>query len=1383
MARVNTRRITENPKVKIDNFSGGMEYNNHSRDKRNNRVKFIKNLEITDDGKLELRKPMIPYLDFNGDVATPLFTEDKEIIKTFFYPSLNNSIKFIWLTRTKDDVLRLETKTLQGRIIDSIIPSYIKLNNILDYTYLSYADALYIKFKNGIIKVRVTDFNGIEISTIDEYNPTTEELTNVGINLFNKDPFTLKDALTNNTASKISGLIWAKKNGNLFEPIYNIKRTDTLFLKARLEVSIPQLENEVKAFDADRTLEVMTPSEANDPSNINKVQIAMPRWVWYKHKVTIPIDVENKDKNNYFHSVFMPMFLTDIDNVLSKITDTTLKNRVVELRQKMFKNGWDKLYTTNKLYVGQSNPDDEEYILKIHYENGYNTSQTILKGDELNSKIKHFRVKTHTQTKQRPSTDKYGWYDKAPTTADMKKVIDVEEDTILSLSNYDARYPTAAHSQQGVSNAVDVFELELINPTEIITSVAFQMADWGPRSFDVSKIAGSDTGKIIDRLGHKMNWAPHSKFTETITAKKGISISEKDIERTHHGYKYKEAIANDYDSISVTLITPDDIDLMVCRNNKFLDAGGNNHILEIDTYHKFSGIRSGSDINYFWQSSHSNDTDDAITPRNLNLVLGNINDSKYPNNTRYQDGMWYQRPPSEPEDWAEFRVDKITPGDTSYTSWLASSIDEWRLTLLGGNLDKKYIPVECKIPEIINESSGVRVSPKSYKFFIPNTVNNYSVGALPFTPLAGLDNSTGIDGWVQFSTNVYTGLIVSIIQNSKPNDEIARGAIIKYSSATETPIKFNWDLKNSEYLFSYWEKLGVYGYTPKPGVNLPYNLITLTTESSDNYFPNTNILDVYSNDNHLVTQVLPWKNNLLAFTESSTTMFIGRDASRKEVISTIYGLSQFNRNTAKVVSNSVVMKSGHDVIAFVPAPGTDNASSLNIRPISQQISPYIEQLDNQNPIKVYAHTYKHEYWLVYVFDKKTIILKYTWDKYAWIIHEYPVELYSMFSLDADTTLTADIHGHLYDLTNIDVEKDTSIILRSLHQEDPLTYLTGDTNTDLPGLSRDIILDASTHRVMVDSGSANPTDFLTLSKDPKALTASYVYAYDGDTVTVLIGNEEHKIRVLGIDAPEIRKYTSTIDYGKVAKQITNDVLSSATSIKVIFTGAWTYKREVGRILYQDTNGIWNDLAYTLLDAGAVRVDYISTNNHDKWYYPNNTYVNALITHENTASTAKKGIWGAPNDVIIYEHELIGDYTGIATRWGVNFYDINYELNIGDRKPSDDTMSIMADSTLLIGNNTQHNIVDQKLDIYIDNSLYRSTDFIIPANTNAIAKDSSVIPWLISESTDANKFITKITKSLYKNTETFNINIHGSTANNIYIDGIVATYTQTDRKNFR
>lgn len=95
MAKTTGRRVRDNAPATYTNFGGGMEYNDHARAKISGRVGFIENLNITDDNKLELRKPAIPYITKEGDYNMPLLGPSDTIVQVFQFPALNNPTGFI----------------------------------------------------------------------------------------------------------------------------------------------------------------------------------------------------------------------------------------------------------------------------------------------------------------------------------------------------------------------------------------------------------------------------------------------------------------------------------------------------------------------------------------------------------------------------------------------------------------------------------------------------------------------------------------------------------------------------------------------------------------------------------------------------------------------------------------------------------------------------------------------------------------------------------------------------------------------------------------------------------------------------------------------------------------------------------------------------------------------------------------------------------------------------------------------------------------------------------------------------------------------------------------------------------------------------------------
>lgn len=92
--RKDLRQRAEIRKVTFNNFSKGMEYDNFAKDPSNPRVQLIKNLNV-ENGKLELRKPAVPFMGDNGEYNMVLLRPDDVVKQVFFFPSLNNEARFV----------------------------------------------------------------------------------------------------------------------------------------------------------------------------------------------------------------------------------------------------------------------------------------------------------------------------------------------------------------------------------------------------------------------------------------------------------------------------------------------------------------------------------------------------------------------------------------------------------------------------------------------------------------------------------------------------------------------------------------------------------------------------------------------------------------------------------------------------------------------------------------------------------------------------------------------------------------------------------------------------------------------------------------------------------------------------------------------------------------------------------------------------------------------------------------------------------------------------------------------------------------------------------------------------------------------------------------
>nr|DAP02207.1 MAG TPA: nuclease-like protein [Caudoviricetes sp.] len=106
--------------------------------------------------------------------------------------------------------------------------------------------------------------------------------------------------------------------------------------------------------------------------------------------------------------------------------------------------------------------------------------------------------------------------------------------------------------------------------------------------------------------------------------------------------------------------------------------------------------------------------------------------------------------------------------------------------------------------------------------------------------------------------------------------------------------------------------------------------------------------------------------------------------------------------------------------------------------------------------------------------------------------------------------------------------------------------------------------------------------------------------DGDTITVLSGKEQTKVRLYGIDAPEKKQ-----DYGQRSKQFLASLIAGQV-VEVEPKGKDRYKRTLGIIYYKGQN----------IDAQMVLNGYA-------WAYVK--YSRIYVDQEKTARENKRGLW--------------------------------------------------------------------------------------------------------------------------------------------------------------
>lgn len=120
----------------------------------------------------------------------------------------------------------------------------------------------------------------------------------------------------------------------------------------------------------------------------------------------------------------------------------------------------------------------------------------------------------------------------------------------------------------------------------------------------------------------------------------------------------------------------------------------------------------------------------------------------------------------------------------------------------------------------------------------------------------------------------------------------------------------------------------------------------------------------------------------------------------------------------------------------------------------------------------------------------------------------------------------------------------------------------------------------------------------------ALSGKVVSIHDGDTITILQGKQQIKVRLFGIDAPELEQ-----PYGKKSKQFLANLIAGEV-VEVEPKGKDRYKRTLGIIHYkgQDIN------AQMVLNGYA-------------WAYMK--YSRMYVDQEKLARENKRGLWQSSN----------------------------------------------------------------------------------------------------------------------------------------------------------
>ena len=131
-------------------------------------------------------------------------------------------------------------------------------------------------------------------------------------------------------------------------------------------------------------------------------------------------------------------------------------------------------------------------------------------------------------------------------------------------------------------------------------------------------------------------------------------------------------------------------------------------------------------------------------------------------------------------------------------------------------------------------------------------------------------------------------------------------------------------------------------------------------------------------------------------------------------------------------------------------------------------------------------------------------------------------------------------------------------------------------------------------------------------DPTEITGKVVSIADGDTVTVLVGREQVKVRLDGIDAPEKKQ-----PFGAKAREHLADSIHEKT-VRIVISGKDRYGRSLGTVWAGQTN-----INEEMVKAGLA------------WHYKQYSKDKRLAELEADARAAKRGLWADKSQVPPWE----------------------------------------------------------------------------------------------------------------------------------------------------
>lgn len=151
--------------------------------------------------------------------------------------------------------------------------------------------------------------------------------------------------------------------------------------------------------------------------------------------------------------------------------------------------------------------------------------------------------------------------------------------------------------------------------------------------------------------------------------------------------------------------------------------------------------------------------------------------------------------------------------------------------------------------------------------------------------------------------------------------------------------------------------------------------------------PLFNVIDLDTVGNSYVTTLVPWRNYLIAATENTVHLISKQDGGYySKIINNFIGIPYADRRTCKAILNGIIFKSGTKIYTLQPNAYSSDDSILNIGEISKPIEGLIPPYTTDN----FAYSTETAYYLYIPMKDYTLCFKYEYGKKVWCQFKYPV---------------------------------------------------------------------------------------------------------------------------------------------------------------------------------------------------------------------------------------------------------------------------------------------------------------------------------------------------------------------------------------------------------